>query len=110
MSKVSIISVPLLLDSNQTMTSGYTSPAQRIANTLGFAIEMAFTGSPSGNAHLQACVSGGNWNDMDSTTVAISGAGSCGWEVDVSYNLYFRVVYVGSGTATLTTLWTNVKQ
>jgi hypothetical protein len=109
-----LISIPVLLDSSQSLGSTYTSPSFRFPNSLGFAIEANFTGGTlAGTFKLQACISGNSssFNDMQSTSLAVSGAGSAGWEIDKSYNLYVRVIYTpSSGTGTLTSLWINTKQ
>lgn len=98
------------------ITSGYTSAAVPLKNIVMYNIAAIISGSPTGTIKLQASndpetidnMPDGtprpvpiNWVDILNSPFTISSAGESMWNVQgIAYN-YVRVVYIGSGSATI---------
>lgn len=117
----SIIAAPL------TLTSTVNSEAVLLQNVIDYAIQIVYTGTPTGSFKLQASNDDGqplkgvspvtlgssvvNWTDVPSSSVAVSGAaGSSMWNIQDAGYRWVRVVYVfTSGTGSLTIARVNTK-
>ena len=80
------------------MSGNVTSSAVQLDYTVGYSIQAAFTGTPSGSLKLQASVDGTNYSDITDTSTTIAAAGSFLWNVaDPNYD-YVRLVYTRTGS------------
>jgi hypothetical protein len=105
---------------NVSIASGFTSAYVPLKSTYMYSMVAIITGSPTGTLKLQAsndpetndtqinstglppAVGPSNWVDIANSTFTITSAGETMWNVrDPAYN-YVRVVYTGSGAATMT--------
>ena len=113
--------------STTTMNTTITSPACQLYNIYGYAIQIVWTGTPTGTLKLQVSsdpVPQGppnvippfeptHWSDLTDSPFAITAAGDYMWNVyDVMYN-WVRLVYTdasgGTSTASITSLVINCK-
>lgn len=68
----------------------------------GFSIHLVYTGAPVGSLKLQASNDGATWEDVASSTVAVSAASSTLYNLADQYYRLVRVVYTRtSGTGTI---------
>lgn len=103
-----------------SIATGYTSPYVPLKSIYMYSMAAIISGSPTGTLKLQAsndpetndtqvnstglppAVGPSNWVDIANSTFTITTAGETMWNVrDPAYN-YVRVVYTGSGAATIT--------
>lgn len=83
------------------------SEAVLLDQIIGYAVQCVCTGSPVGTLKLQVSCDLTddktrivNWDDLDSSSTAISAAGITTYNVDMQYYKWFRLVYTrtsGSG-------------
>jgi hypothetical protein len=67
------------------------------------AVQAVFSGAPVGSLKLQASVDGTTWTDVANSTVAVSAAGDCLWNItDIGFPLMRCVYTKTSGTGSLT--------
>jgi len=113
--------IPNIIPVNTVMNATINSSPLNLIRTINFAIQIVFTGTPTGSFQLQASCDPGaasaatfqqttvnnpvNWTNIGSST-SVNAAGSVIWNiVDVGYN-WVRVVYTdssgGSATSTIT--------
>ncbi len=99
------------------MNTTINSAPVPLMQSWGYAIQVVFTGVPTGNFQLQAScdpipqarveeVPPTNWSTVINSTIAVSAAGNLLWNVaDMAYT-YVRVVYTdtsgGTSTAVIT--------
>lgn len=111
--------------STHVMDTTITGPAMQLYNMYGYAIQVAWTGIPTGTFKLQAScdpvpqgppetiIQPTNWSDITDSPFAVTAPGDYLWNVyDVMYN-WVRIVYVdassGASTATITSAVFNGK-
>jgi hypothetical protein len=107
------------------MNTTINSIALQLENMFGFAIQVVFTGTPTGNFKLQASadpvtqanqVFGANgkvtytptnWTDVANSTFTVSAAGNVMWDFSelAGFN-YVRVVYTDTSSGTSTAVIT----
>lgn len=101
------------------------SPAIYLGDVYMCAIQIIFTGSPTGTFGLQASCDPGspsaptdalrsvsvvNWTDVTGSNQAVTSAGNHMWRLDVVAYRWVRVVYTStSGTGSLTNVRINTK-
>lgn len=101
---------------NANITTGYTSSAVPLKSIYMYCMAAIISGSPTGTIKLQASNDPEtndtmplgvpqpvptNWVDIANSTFTITTSGESMWNVrDPAYN-YVRVVYTGSGAATV---------
>jgi hypothetical protein len=108
--------------SSTDMSANITSNAIWLGHIANFAIQLTFTGSPTGTFKLQASNDEGandlkladasitNWTDVDGSDQAITEAGNHMWNVQNCGYRWVRVVYTfTSGTGSITVARMNVK-
>lgn len=126
-----IYNVPNIIPASTVMNTTINSQAMQLENMFGYAIQVVFTGTPTGSFKLQSSCDAvtrasqvfgpngaviytpTNWTDITDSPFAVTAAGSTEWNVtDVGYN-YVRVVYTdtsgGSSTAIITSATFNGK-
>lgn len=126
-----IYNKPNIIPASTVMNATLNSSALQLENMFGYAIQIVFTGTPTGSFKLQSSCdpvtaagqkfgangavtfSPTNWTDIADSTFTVSAAGNVEWNVtDVMYN-YVRVVYTdtssGASTAIITSATFNGK-
>ena len=127
-----IYNVQNIIPKNTVMNATINSVAMQLENMFGFAIQIVFTGTPTGSFKLQASCdpitkqnqiigtngavtySVTNWSDVANSTFSVSAAGNVFWNYDGNVNWNFvRVVYTdtsgGTSTAIITSATVNGK-
>ena len=116
---------PNIIPASTVMNTTLNSQALQLLNMYGYAIQIVFTGTPTGSFKLQSScdpiykgapgqqATPTNWTDVANSAQSVSAAGNIIWNVsDVLYN-YVRVVYTdtssGSSTAVITVSTFNGK-
>lgn len=117
---------------NTVMNAAINSAVCQLENMVGFAIQVVFTGTPTGSFKLQASCDqvskqnetiGANglityvvphWSDVAESSFSVVAAGNVFWNYDGNVNWTFvRVVYTddsgGSSTAIITSAVLNCK-
>lgn len=114
-----------IITAGTVLNATRTSPAMQVINMWGFAIQVVFTGTPTGTFKLQASADPllvnnpiaypppTNWTDIADSSHAVVAAGDYMWDVfDVTFN-FVRLVYTdtsgGASTAVLTVSTFNGK-
>lgn len=117
--------VPNIIPAGTVMNATINSLAMQLQDIYGYAIQIAFTGTPTGSFKLQASadpvtkasqVFGGNgvvtytpanWTDIDNSTQEVTVAGNVIWNYTglAGYN-YVRVVYTDSSSGDSTAIIT----
>jgi hypothetical protein len=120
---------PNIIPAGTVMNATIDSIACQLQNALGYAIQIFFTGTPTGSFKLQSScdnpanvtASGGkatqflptNWTDIANSTFTVAAAGNVEWNVTWDMGAWVRVVYTdssgGSSTATITSSTFNSK-
>lgn len=105
-----------IIPASTVLNTTVNSTAMQLYNMFGYAIQIVFTGTPTGSFKLQASNDQvsfptgtwvpTNWTDVTNSSQSVAAAGSVMWNVsDVMYN-WVRVVYTdtssGSSTAIIT--------
>ena len=90
--------------SNGAMTADRTSEVILLDHQYGYSVQIAWTGTPTGDFTLEASNDNTTFITVSGSTVAAGGgAGNHLWEVDVAMYRYVRVKYTfTSGTGTWT--------
>lgn len=109
--------VPNIIPKNTVMNANLTSSAQQLQNAIGFAIQVVFTGTPTGTFKLQASADPAdaanatgkftailtkpnNWTDITDSSQAVSAAGDITWNyTSPNYN-WVRVIYTDGSSGT----------
>lgn len=126
-----VYNTPNIIPVNTVMNSTINSLAMQLENMFGFAIQIIFTGTPTGSFKLQSSCdpvpkqsgvvqANGvilyapvNWTDIANSTFAVAAAGNVEWNFNGSFYNYVRVVYSdtsgGSSTAVITSAVFNGK-
>lgn len=123
---------PNIIPANTVMNASINSAAIQLQNMFGFAIQVVFTGTPTGTFELEAScdpvppqnlvvrINGAvtylptNWTMVESSSTSVSAAGSVFWNYasNVNWN-YVRVQYTdtsgGTSTALITVAQVNCK-
>lgn len=109
---------PNIIPANTVMNTTLTSQAMPIYSQIGFAIQVVFTGTPTGSFKLQASndsyQTAGyayanppvNWSDISNSSQAVTAAGNVFWNFQWSFWNYVRVVYTDTSGATSTAIIT----
>ena len=123
-----IYNYPNIIPAGTVMNTTFTSTAMQINNQLFYAVQIVFTGTPTGSFALQAScdsalntVSPGafpfvvtNWTTIPSSTQAVVAAGSIMWNMDFQAYNFVRVLYTdgsgGASTAIITVSTMNAKE
>ena len=98
---------------SQVLTSTTNTPAKDVYNLNRYAIQAAFTGTFSGALKLQVSnddldTAPVNWDDLASSSTAITAAGTYTWNVSSVAYRWVRVVYTfTSGSITLSLTFTG---
>jgi hypothetical protein len=120
---------PNIIPAGTVMNTTINSQAMQLQNILGYAIQVFFTGTPTGSFKLQSsCDNPGNvtatlgkatqflptnWTDIANSTFVVSAAGNVEWNTTWDMASWVRVVYTdassGSSTAIITTATFNGK-
>lgn len=121
-----------IIPASTRMNATINSLAMQLENMLGFAIQIVFTGTPTGSFKLQTSCdqvskqrevigangaitfSVTNWSDVANSTFTVTAAGDVFWNYDETPNWTFvRVVYTdsssGSSAAIITSATINAK-
>lgn len=121
-----------IIPASTRMNATINSLAMQLENMLGFAIQIVFTGTPTGSFKLQTSCdqvskqrevigangaitfSVTNWSDVANSTFTVTAAGDVFWNYDETPNWSFvRVVYTdsssGSSAAIITSATINAK-
>lgn len=86
----------------QSMTADFTSATQDLTTMEFGALQATWTGTPVGTLAIQASNDNIHFNTVTGSSVAVSGAGSAMWNIQVFGFRYIQLVYVaGSSTGTL---------
>lgn len=113
-----VYNVPNIIPANTVLNATIDSQVLQCYQMFGYAIQIVFTGTPSGNFSLQSSVDPVpqvwgqayapiNWTTVANSTFTVSGAGNVEWNVtDVMYN-YVRVVYTDTSSGTSTAIVTS---
>jgi len=116
--------VPNIIPVGTVMDATINSEPIPLYQTWGYAIQIFFTGTPTGSFELEASCDyvpqarvavqpPTNWTIIANTNFSVSAAGSLLWNVtDICYN-YVRVVYTdssgGTSTAVISSALCNTK-
>lgn len=119
-----VTNIPNIIPPSTVMNTTINSSPTPLLQTWGYAIQVVFTGTPTGTFKLQAScdpipqarvevTAPTNWTDIANSSYAVTAAGDYMWNVfDIAYN-YVRVVYTdtssGTSTAIITVSTINVK-
>jgi hypothetical protein len=120
-----------IIPASTVLNTNVNSTAMQLENMLGYAIQVVIAGTPTGTLKLQmSCdpvtkqnlivgTNGlityvvANWSDIANSSMAVSSAGTTGWEIPDAYYNFVRVVYTdgsgGSSTATISSATFNSK-
>lgn len=114
--------VPNIIPAGTVMNATINSSAQQLWNVFGYAIQIVWTGTPTGSFKLQASDDSFNagipgnpnhWSDITDSSVSITAAGSYMWNVSNPQYVWVRVVYTdtssGASTAVITSATFNGK-
>lgn len=116
-----VVNIPNLFPASTVMNTTLTSSTIPLFMIYGYAIQVVFTGTPTGSFKLQgscdpvpqaAQAAGGiysatNWSDIANSSDSVIAAGNYMWNVyDVMYN-YVRVVYTDTSGGTSTAIITS---
>jgi hypothetical protein len=85
--------------------SNQTSSAINIENVEGFAVQVTFTGSPSGNFIVKGSNDGTNFGQISTTDISTAGTTMLN-NFDQHYQ-WVQLVWTGSGTGTVTAIVTG---
>jgi hypothetical protein len=114
-----------IIPAGTRMNANLTSSTYQLTNMYGAAIQVAFSGTPTGTFKLQVSCdppaqspsepigTPTHWTDLVNSAYAVNASGDYLWNVyDCMYN-YIRLVYVdtsgGTSTATITNATINAK-
>jgi hypothetical protein len=119
-----VANIPNIIPSSTVMNTTINSAPIPLLQTWGYAIQVVFTGTPTGTFKLQASCdpipqarvqvqTPVNWTDIANSSNMVTAAGNYMWNVfDIAYN-YVRVVYNdgsgGTSAAIITVATANVK-
>ena len=122
-----IYNYPNIIPSGTVMNANLNSKAMQIQNNLFYAIQIVFTGTPTGTFKLQGSCDNSatktgaaqfpyvvtNWTDISGSSQAVSAAGSILYNESFQAYNFVRVVYTdgsgGSSTAVITVSTMNAK-
>ena len=122
-----IYNYPNIIPASTVMNATINSLAMQIQNHLFYAIQIVFTGTPTGSFKLQGSCDNSaiktaaaqfpyvvtNWTDLASSTQMVSSAGSVIWNESFQAYNFVRVVYTdtssGASTAIITVSTFNAK-
>ena len=111
---------PNIIPAGTVMNADINSVAIPLNQIFGYAIQIFFTGTPTGTFKLQSSCDANsgntnpvNWSDISKSTFSVTAAGDVEWNVtDVGYT-WVRVVYTdgssGLSTAIITVAQINIK-
>lgn len=115
--------IPNIIPANTVLNATRNSQAIQVYNVLNYAIQIVFTGTPTGNFKLQAsndsainAIASGNylppnapvnWTDIANSTFTVSAAGSVMWNFDDPGYNWVRVVYTDTSGGTSTAIITS---
>lgn len=86
-----------------SMAGNLTSEIINLEHISAVAISAVYTGSPVGTVKVQRSNDQVTWDDVPSSSTAVSAAGTTSWDIWVVPYPYARVVYTRtSGTGSLT--------
>lgn len=109
---------------NTVMNANINSSAQQLLASISYAIQIVFTGTPTGTFKLQASNDvypnptpnvtwPVNWSDVANSSFSVAAAGNVMWTVEFPGYNYVRVVYTdgssGSSAAIITSATFNAK-
>lgn len=109
--------VPGIIPASTVMNTTINSAPVPLYQTWAYAIQVVFTGTPTGTFSLQgSCdpipqarieeITPTNWSTIINSSIAVSVAGNLMWNVaDIAYN-YVRVVYTDTSGGTSTAIIT----
>ena len=119
-----VVQIPLIIPVGTVMNATIDSIALGVPQMFGAAVQIEFTGTPTGNFKLQASADPWvanptaaqvptNWTDVADSTFTVSAAGNVMWNIsDIEYN-WLRVVYSdtssGMSTAVISNADANLK-
>jgi hypothetical protein len=86
------------------LSADYTSPQTNILYLDNVAVQLIWTGTPTGSFYVQVSLDGSTWNNLilNPTPAAAGSADSVGLDINQLSFAYMRIKYVsGSGTGTL---------
>ena len=112
-----------IIPNNSVMNTNLQSRAMQIGNYIGYAIQVVFTGTPTGTFSLQGSndevlnkafnYQPTNWTTLSNSSNAVSGPGSFIWNIQEPYYTWVKLVYTdgsgGASTAILTVSTFNAK-
>lgn len=116
---------PNIIPVNAVMNATINSLAMQLENMYGFAIQIFFTGTPTGSFKLQSSCDAvprqslvfnangvvvynpTNWTDIDDSTFSVSAAGDVEWNFTGSQFNFVRVVYTDSSSEASTAIITS---
>ena len=111
---------PNIFNAGTVMNTTLNSEAIPLQQVIGFAIQIVFTGTPTGVFKLQSSVDANsgnnnpvNWTDVANSTFTVTAAGNVEWNVTDCFYNWVRVVYTdssgGTSTAIITVSTCNTK-
>ena len=112
-----VANVPNIIAPSTVMNATINSSAVPLLQTWFYAIQVVFTGTPTGTFKLQGSCdpipqarvevqTPTNWSDIINSSIAVSAAGNLMWNVsEIGYN-YVRVVYTDTSGGTSTAIIT----
>jgi len=119
-----VVQIPNIITAGTVMNTTIHSSAIGVPQMFGAAIQIEFSGTPTGSFNLQASADPwvanptaaqvpSNFSDVADSTFTVSAAGNVMWNIsDIEYN-WIRVVYTdtssGASTATITNASANLK-
>ena len=113
-----VVNIPNIIPASTVLNTTVNSAAIPLYQIFGYAIQIVFTGTPTGSFKLQAScdsvpqvVASGifiptNWTDISGSSQAVSVSGNIIWNAEDTFYNYVRVVYTdgssGASTAIVT--------
>jgi len=114
---------PNIIPANTVMNTAINSQAMQLQNMLGYAIQIFFTGTPTGVFKLQSScdnpasyTAGGqiqpqfaptNWTDIANSSFTVVAAGNVEWNTTWDMGSFVRVVYTDDSSGTSTAIITS---
>ena len=115
---------PNVIPPSTELNTSFNSAVVPLTNVFNYAIQIVFTGTPTGLFHLQSSCDTDtpanlinpdnmNWTDIANSDFSVSAAGNVEWNVDGAGYTWVRVVYTdgsgGTSTAVVTSATFNGK-
>jgi hypothetical protein len=114
---------PNIIPVGTVLNTTVNSLPMQLQNTLGYAIQVFFTGTPTGTFKLQSSCDNPanvtatfgkavqflptNWTDIANSTFTVVAAGNCEWNTTWDMGAWVQVVYTDNSGGTSTAIITS---